>query len=417
MDQSTTARLEEAEEAGSAAALRLVAMVDGREAGRLLLSAEPVVVGRSPGTDLVLAHPTVSSRHLEVRFVSGRAHVRDLESTNGTWFQGSRVREVVLPPGATLKLGMAELRVEDATLPDPITWGPFIAVSPRMRQALEVLQQAAATDLPVLLEGESGTGKSTAARALHASSRRAAGPFLTVDCRALTPERGGAELFGQAEPGALERASGGTLLLAEAGHLPASLQPALLKALSERRLQRVGERNERAVELRVLASTSTPLEAEVVAGRFSRELLQRLAVIHVHLPALRERLEDLLALVRALLEEMGPRASGFTPSPDLLRALAEHPWSGNVRELRTLLEGAVERSTEGEPRPPGPAPMGAAQISNYHAARARVLEEFERQFVAQLLKVHGNNISRAARDAGLNRAYLHRLIKRLGLSV
>jgi DNA-binding NtrC family response regulator len=172
------------------------------------------------------------------------------------------------------------------------------------------------------------------------------------------------------------------------------------------------------VDVRVIAATHRDLGEEVRQGCFRGDLLHRLAVIRVRLPPLRERTEDLPDLLAVLLDAMGERARGFTPSPELLAALEEHPWPGNVRELKNLAERAVALEGEGQIGPealglrPVPPP---ARTADYRAAREDALHRFERQFVLQLLRAADHNVSKAAREAGIDRVYLHRLMRRHGL--
>jgi len=182
-----------------ASVLRLIARVDSLEVGRLELAEGSVTLGRSACNNLVVDHPTVSGRHAEAHFMGGQLLIRDLGTTNGTRYQGSRIREVLVPPGATLKLGSAELRIEDARTQEVMRLGPLVSSALSMQPVLAQLQKAAQTEITVLLRGlrgETDTGKDVAARALHAESRRAQAPWVVVDCGALPAELAPAELFG-----------------------------------------------------------------------------------------------------------------------------------------------------------------------------------------------------------------------------
>jgi DNA-binding NtrC family response regulator len=377
--------------------LRLSAYINGAQAESLVLTQGKIRIGRSADNDLVIADPTVSSHHLEVHFTHGGLLVLDLATKNGTWYKGSRIREVLVPPGAVLTLGSAKLRVEGDAPAEPFLWGSLVCVAPSMRLVFQRLQALAPTHLPVRLCGERGTGKEVLARALHSDSPRAQRPLVTLECGACLPQQLEEELFGASgQPGpAFARACGGTLLLADVDTLPAALQVRLLDTL-------------RAADARVLSLTRCSLDAELMAGRFHEGLRLELGRIELVLPPLRERREDIPALVHTFLSELSERAAGFKPSEDLLGALAEHPWPGNVRELRQVVEQAVGPSSTSQARAPSPG--------DYSAARNRALEHFERNFVLQLLQSHGNNVSRAAREAGISRIHLHRLIKKHGLT-
>jgi DNA-binding NtrC family response regulator len=403
----------------------LVAVISGRPGPRFLLAAGSATVGRGEGNDLVLEDRTVSTRHVEVELVPGGVRVRDLGSKNKARFQGSEVTDAVLAAGSTLRLGSVDLRIERAGRPEPLRLGPLFSRAPSMRAAIEQLARIAPTDSTVLVEGETGTGKEVTARALHGASGRKDQPFTVVDCSALPRDLAASELFGHVKgaftgaerdrAGAFELAHRGTLFLDEIGELPLDLQPLLLRALEQREVRRVGEGKYRAVDVRVVAATNRSLEEEVRAGRFRGDLLHRLAVIRVRLPPLRERREDVADLLAWLLEQMGPRARDFAPSPELLAALEEHDWPGNVRELKNFAERAVALAEGGTVDPAALGLPGSTKSTDYRVAREEALNRFERQFVEQLLKETDRNVSRAAKEAGIDRVYLHRLMKKHGL--
>ena len=425
-DITTTAELDVDETAATAPSLVATAWLEGREVARMSLDGVArVVVGRSSGCDLVIAHVTVSHRHLEMEPGSGAVKVRDLSTRNGTTYRGARISEAQVGPGAVLHVGAAEVRIELAGAPPRIAFGSFTSVSPAMRAMFDELGVAAPSESTILIAGETGVGKELLAKAVHQASARASAPFVVVDCGALHKELAGSELFGHVkgaftgadrdQPGAFEQADRGTLFLDEIGELPLDLQPLLLRALEQRQSRRIGDRSYRSFDLRVLAATNRDLEEEVTAGRFGLDLLYRLAVVKVRIPPLRERKEDLPELVQAILDGMGQRGQQVELSPDLWGALREHDWPGNVRELRNAIERAVLRTNLG---PVAPEHIGLAQASpqaetlDYRAARAQALDAFERSFVLHLLKARDNNVSRAARDAGIDRGYLYRLIRR-----
>ncbi|HYV43342.1 MAG TPA: sigma 54-interacting transcriptional regulator [Myxococcaceae bacterium] len=410
----------------------LVARLEGRIVGRLVLGERPAIVGSDPSCDLPIDHPTVSRRHLEVSLGRGGVQVNDLGSTNGTRYLGAQVAEALVPLGAALLLGSAELRVQAPAPQGEVGWGRLRTRSPVMARAMERLGRVAASDSTVLLEGETGTGKEVTARSIHESSARRAGPFEIVDCGALAPALAGSELFGHVRgaftgadrdrEGAFERAASGTLLLDEIGELPLELQPLLLRALESREIRRVGDGRYRPMDARIVAATHRDLRAESTAGRFREDLWHRLSVVRVRLPPLRERPEDVPLLAQALLDSLGARAAGVALSPQTLAALQAHRWPGNVRELRNVIEAAV---TLGEPEPsiepPGTAGATAGDTAEapeareYREARRRALDLFERDFVTALLERCGGNVSRAAEEAGVARPYLHRLLKKHGV--
>lgn len=295
--------------------------------------------------------------------------------------------------------------------------------------------RAAAVEAPVLLLGESGTGKELVARALHDLGPRGRGPFETLDTASLAPTLIASELFGhergaftgaeRQHMGAFERARGGTLFLDEIGELPNTLQPMLLGALERRRIRRVGGRTEIDTNVRIVSATHRDLRASINANTFRLDLYYRLSVIVIRVPPLRDRLEDIPLLVEHFARELGYPGSMEALLPNgLMRELSANPWAGNVRELRNLVESALAM---GEPPNPSEgmalgAPSGSADPNSialerllglpYKEARRAVLDEFEARYVPRLVERTEGNVSRAAREAGLDRSYLFELLRR-----
>jgi DNA-binding NtrC family response regulator len=396
--------------------IRLDAFVEGRKVGSIVVERGSASIGSAEGNNLVIDHPTVSRKHVELHVRPSSVFVRDLGSKNGTRYQGSQVQEVQVPVGASLLLGEAEVRVEDASAPEPKGLGPLESVAPAMLQAIELLRTASGTQSAVLLEGETGVGKEVAARALHDASPRKAGPFVTVDCGGT---RAAAELFGQDRPGALENATAGTLFLNDVSSFPADQQPFLLRCLETRRVQRIGASESAPFDVRVVAATNHDLDAEVQSGRMRADLFHVLAVVRVRIPPLRERRADLPLLIRAILASFGARAAGFNMPPDTALKLSAYAWPGNIRELRNVIERTVTLAGDGpiDPKALEAAAAGAGAQLDYKDARDRALLAFERDYLVHLLRQSGHNVSQAARMAGIDRVYLHRLIKKHGLSV
>ncbi|QAT85020.1 sigma-54 dependent transcription regulator [Corallococcus coralloides] len=314
------------------------------------------------------------------------------------------------------------------------TFGELVATSAAARASFERMACAAACNATVLLEGETGTGKSRAALAIHRAGARANAPFLVVDCGALPPNLLESELFGHEKGaftgailrrvGAFEEADGGTIFLDEIGELPAELQPKLLRVLENREIRRLGSNTYQAVNVRVIAATHRDLRAEVQAGRFRADLFFRLAVVGIPLPSLRERTEDIPLIVEHILAGLGatPEQLAKLTTPDFLTRLQRAAWPGNVRELRNHLERCLVFQRALPPTAPdavnalAPAVPRMVDASlTYAESRRRALETFEHDYVDALLKLHGGKVSQAAAAADMDRVYLYRLLRRHGL--
>ena len=305
----------------------------------------------------------------------------------------------------------------------------------RARTLRAELSAAARCDASVLLTGETGTGKEVAAWSIHEASERRAGPMVIVDCGAIASELIESELFGHergaftgavaSRVGLFEAASGGTLFLDEIGELPLSLQPKLLRALESRTVRRVGGQRSIPIDVRVIAATHRDLRARAREGQFREDLYYRLAVLDIEVPALRDRREDLPLLIEHF-------ARGSSVALRVAREhhaeLAAYAWPGNVRELRNHVEccvalggwvplargearaseqGSGERSLDSVPSVDG--------SRSYAEEKQRWTELFERAYLVDLLRVHDGNVRAAARTAGVDRAYVYRLLWRHGL--
>jgi NtrC-family two-component system response regulator AlgB len=299
---------------------------------------------------------------------------------------------------------------------------------PAMQQALEVAFKAAPTEATLLIRGESGTGKGVLARAVHARSPRAAGPFVTVHCPSLSAELLESELFGHVKGaftgavqdtlGKVGAAEGGTLFLDEVGDLPLPLQPKLLRLLQERQYERVGETRTRAADVRLLAASNRDLAAAVAGGTFREDLLYRLNVIEVTVPPLRQRRSDVLPLAEHLLRffahEDGKPLTGFTD--EARAALLRHPWPGNVRELRNAIErGVILCAGPLVGLADLPAQVGAAPpASRLEVGGAVTLEQLEVEHIRRVLAGTAT-LEEAAAVLGIDPATLYRKRKRYGL--
>jgi DNA-binding NtrC family response regulator len=319
----------------------------------------------------------------------------------------------------------------------PYTFDDFLGESPAMQQVYSVIDRIAVSSVDVLVTGETGTGKELVARAIHKRSRRSTGPFVPVDCGAIPDALIESELFGHergaftgAESrrmGLVEFADGGTLFLDEVGELPLPLQAKLLRVLQERRVRRVGARQENAVDVRVVAATARNIDQMVERGEFRRDLFYRINVVRIDLPPLRQRGDDvgLLAefFANRAASEMGREVGGLTT--DVYQVLRGYHWPGNVRELQNVVRRAIamtQHPMAGIDDLPddvvaasGRNAGAEAGAVGFFAQRAEYVAKFEKQYLTDLLARHLGDVSAAAREARLPRGTLYRLMKGHGL--
>ncbi len=332
-------------------------------------------------------------------------------------------------------LGAADLQRENRLLRRTVavmTGEPeLVGESEPLRALRELIAKVAPTEATVLIRGESGSGKELVARAVHAASRRASGPFVAVNCAAIAETLLESELFGyrkgaftgadRDKEGLFEAARGGTLFLDEIGEAGAAVQAKLLRVLEERKINRVGDPREREVDVRIVAATNRPLEQAIAGGTFREDLYYRLLVFPLDVPPLRERRDDVALLADRFLAALG-RRQGSLPATAAAR-LREHSWPGNVRELRNLIERAHILAGVGpirdehirlDVRGGGPATAAAAGAPEPLPADLS-LENNERRLIRAALERAGGNKSRAARLLGITRRTLYSRLKVLGM--
>jgi transcriptional regulator with GAF, ATPase, and Fis domain len=440
-----------------------VVVLSGAEQGREVEIGKPRVTGgRSIINDLVLSDKAISGSHFEILARDDGYRLRDLDSTNGTFIGDLRIREVWLKPGQEFRVGHTLLRfvptqdIVEIPLSKRDTFESVTGSSLRMREIFATLEKVAPSELTVLVTGETGTGKEMIARGIHQASPRKSKPFVVLDCGAIPKDLIESTLFGHEKgsftgavaqhQGCFEQAHGGTIFLDEIGELDINLQPKLLRVLENRELKRVGGDRVIKIDVRVVAATNRDLRQMVNQSTFREDLYFRLSVIHVELPPLRERKEDVPALADVFLREIGGRRGmSMTFSPDAVSALQGHSWPGNVRELKNVVERAASltesalvqrsdlmfnRESGGPMRPSASSSSGAgasggsADVAmpsitpglDFKEAKQRVVDAFELAYLKQLLERHDGNITRSAQEAGLTRYHLRELLKRHGLT-
>ncbi|MBX3269615.1 MAG: sigma 54-dependent Fis family transcriptional regulator [Sandaracinaceae bacterium] len=422
----------EAGQDGDALRVRKVrlAVLDGPAAGRsVVLAKSPIVIGRSDG-DLALGDRKVSALHAELRLEESGYRLRDLGSTNGTFVMGLRVLDAYLHPGAVIGLGDSAVRFEpldgSVALPlsDATQLGELIGASPPMRRLYREIEKVAPTDMAALVTGETGTGKELVAGALHELSPRARGPFVVLDCASISRSLFAAELFGyeagaftgalEQHRGALERADGGTLFLDELAEIPLDMQASLLRAIETRGFRRLGGDEMRQSDFRVVAATNRDLREEVNRQTFRADLYFRVAVAVLEVPPLRARGEDV-----TLLADHFRREHGAAPFPEgFLDWAKAHAWPGNVRELgHAVSRACLLGSVPGAPATASDDDALAIDLGvPFRDAKARLVEAFERRYLAALLEAHEHNLAAAARAAKLDRMSIYKMLDRLGIA-
>ncbi len=424
----------------------------GADAGKVVVTEkERIRVGHARGfagpdgvnNDLSLEDKKVSRHHFEITFTENGYLLVDLNSTNGTFLDGKRIERGYLAAGSQIVVGddvlvFAPLDEEIEVSPDAEGFfAGMVGRSLKMRQIFGLLKKVAPMDVSVIITGETGTGKELVARALHEHSHRRKGPFVVLDCGAIPENLIESELFGhergaftgadRAREGAFERAQGGTIFLDEIGELRMDLQPRLLRVLENREVRRVGGSQVIDLDVRVVAATNRDLSKEVVEGHFREDLYFRLAVINIQLPPLRQRREDVPHLIQHALGAPGvvERHGVKRVTPAALALLSGYAWPGNVREFMNVMSHVLTFSEGPDidvahlpPRLTGgaaPKPLGFNEHLGFHEAKEQIMEAFEREYLSSLLKRCEGNISRAARESGLHRKSIERLLKKYEL--
>jgi two-component system response regulator HydG len=393
-----------------------------------------VLAGTSPACAIRVQDHTVSRRHCAFELDGVSLRLCDLGSTNGTFIGSVRIDEAHITSDEYVTIGATQLRVQrttTATRPPPVaSFGGLIGASRAMRALYPLCERLSNADIPVVIEGETGTGKEVLAEALHALGPRAAKPFVLFDCTAVLPSLMESELFGHekgaftgavsARKGVFEQAAGGTLFIDEVGDLDLALQAKLLRAIERSQVRRVGGDRWMEVDVRILAATRRNLDREVQMGRFRDDLFHRLAVGRIELPPLRRRTGDVRVLAETFCEQMGAPPTALDEA--LLTQWESDAWPGNVRELRNavarrLTLGALEQTRADPEENPADADSISAVLElrlPLVEARQRVVDSFERRYVRFMLERSAGNVVRAAAASGVARRYFQILKARFG---
>ncbi|MEO6418937.1 MAG: sigma 54-interacting transcriptional regulator [Polyangiaceae bacterium] len=423
--------------------LKSVVVIEGPDAGKIFTldptTPSRILLGTSPVCNMRLTDPTVSRRHAAFEPVAQRYRLIDFASKNGTFIDGVSVVEAYVRGGEIVRCGSTAMRLEveaaeeQAPLPSAMRFGRLMGASVAMRRLYPLCERLAASRVPVIIEGETGTGKEVLAESLHEVCG-GTGPFVVFDCTAVSPSLVEAELFGHergaftgavgSRAGVFEEANGGTLLIDEIGDLELSLQAKLLRVIDRGELRRVGGHKSIHVNVRVLAATRRDLDKAVAASRFRDDLFHRLAVARIELPPLRERAGDVTLLARHFAADMGATRDAL--SSELLARFNDYSWPGNVRELRNAVARYIALGEDEVARQGQPATSQARKTPTkdwlediidsqmpFPLARRRTLDEFERRYVERVLAAHDGNVSQAARASGLALRYF-RLVKARG---
>lgn len=426
----------------------IVISEDGNRRKFELGKKKVIRIGKKTDNDIVVSDKTVSRNHIEIQVTDDNSYLlKDLNSTNGTMINGMKVKEAFLSQGDQIEIG--ETKIEFQTYDENVHIEPsnknefadMVGKSRKMRQIFGVLERISPSQATVIIEGETGTGKELVAKAIHQHSLRKDKAFITFDCSAVAANLIESELFGHTKGsftgahkdrmGAFETANGGTIFLDEIGELTLDLQPKLLRALEQREIKRVGSTKAVKLDVRVISATNKNLKDEVKAGRFREDLYYRLSVVKIQVPSLRERLEDIPLIVEKLLNVARYNRkddSSFYVTrveDDALKILQRYQWPGNVRELNNILERAVSFAEKGvikgshlqyvfsEVESGEEATVRLQNIDldkPFKEAKQIVIESFEKEYLQELLQRNNGNVSKAAREAKIDRKHLRNLL-------
>jgi DNA-binding NtrC family response regulator len=431
----------------------LVKVLEGPDKGmEIRLNKRLNTIGTGEASTIKLTDRSVSRNHLEIELGPQAAKVRDLDSKNGIYVGQVRIYEADINTSIHLQLGTTLIQLKPTeekvsiSLSKETSFGQAIGISEAMREIFAILSQVAKQPTSILLEGPTGTGKELLARAIHEKSARASKPFVILDCTALPPTLAERELFGhvrgaftganKAAPGLFEQANLGTLFIDELGELSLELQPKLLRALETGEYRALGSTRIQKTDVRVLSATNRDLLKQINHGIFRSDLFYRLSTIHLRIPPLCERTEDIPLLMKHFLTEF----SQTLPNPlsDIemnyfmeqnQEAFTKHPWPGNARQLRNKLEASLASSKEDGLDHPISLSIDLSEAKQlkkmvkrtlpsdlpFAEAKSLMIDQFEKAYLEELLKKTDKNISEAARQCKMDRRNLQKLLRKHGL--
>jgi two-component system response regulator HydG len=391
------------------------------------------LIGTSPACGIRLSDPKVSRRHAALELTNGELKLHDLGSTNGTRLQGVSIIEALLQGGEQIEIGETVLRVDalasDTELRQAASFRRLMGVSPEMSRVYAIARRLAASDVPTIIEGETGTGKELLAESIHEASARSGRPFVIIDCTTLALNLIESELFGHergaftgavgTRKGVFEQAHTGTLFIDEIGDLDLGLQAKLLRAIERSELRRVGGNEWIRVDVRIVAATRRNLDRQVQLGQFRDDLFYRLAVGRIELPPLRHRTGDVAFLAKLFWSELGGHGTAIPGG--FIERLEQQSWPGNVRELQNHIARVLAM---GEDLTEAPLPAPDETTADFLAGvlgmnlplavgRQRLIDEYERRYVARVLEAHGGHVGNASAASGISRRYFQRLRNRL----
>ena len=388
-----------------------------------LAEGTPLVLGRGFPAEIQVDDPEVSRQHVRILLRAGQVELEDLGSRNGTRLQGQCIRKKAWLPGMQLEIGSTRLELVKSVRPtqDVQSMRGHVLEDPAMVELYELAARCARVDVPVLVLGETGTGKEHLAHTLHRLSARAERPLRAINCGAIPATLTERTLFGHERgaftgadrraPGVFQEAHGGVVFLDEVGELSAGAQTSLLRVLETGQVRRVGSSVEERVDVRVVAATHCDLAAMVERGTFRRDLYYRLNTLTLEVPPLRRRLGDLPALVESFIDaarqQWGVDVAGVDPA--VLQRLGDYEWPGNIRQLRNVIERACLTAEGGvlrEVKLPDPKPQEVsgrrphAGALDQGALKERI-KSYEAEIIAGALERSGGNRKSAAQSLGL----------------